>query len=81
MFLIEQLLVFISFYHARAQPTVSVDEISGIGNVRSEKLREKGIYDIETFLKTDNSLLSEILGLSDEIIKRKKVEGELLLES
>ena len=56
---------------------IKLEMIRVIGPAKAEKLRAKGIKDIKTFLKTDNTKLKRILGEVD-ITKMKKDAKEIL---
>lgn len=56
-----------------------LEEISGIGVKRAEKLREKGIADVEDFYKTLAGKLGEILGISKSRVRKMKEDNVSLL--
>jgi predicted flap endonuclease-1-like 5' DNA nuclease len=57
---------------------IALEELPGIGPKRGDKLRAKGIKDVQAFAKADNEKLKKILGKTD--IKKMKRECDKLLK-
>jgi hypothetical protein len=62
------------------EETPKVEAISGIGVERAEKLKQKGIADVEEFYKTPTEKLGKILGLSESDVQEMKKEARSLLK-
>jgi predicted flap endonuclease-1-like 5' DNA nuclease len=64
----------------RKKGMLKVEEISGIGTKSAEKLKKKGIVDVEDFYKTPAGKLARILGISESRVREMKENNVSLLE-